>query len=165
MTETWVALYTQSCLVTGQLDTNGRRLSDCLNDRMTGFVVIDKVTYYDMLGDGAEKQAAVSLTVRKDSILIAVPEDSPDPLRPRVRTNVAPLVLGFDAYHVRGHLHRQPGDAGHLIELFSNPATRPFFPVSDSSVRCLFNSRYDADVPLALVNTKRLDFWSLEGDD
>ena len=39
------------------------------------------------------------------------------------------------------------------------------FPVADAEIRYLFNSRFDAEVPLALVNTKQLQFWTLEGED
>src|SRR4029450_706782 len=121
MAEAWVALYTPSCLITGKLDPAGRRLSDHLNDRSTSFVSVDEVTYYDLLSDGSEPSKAVSLMVRKDVVQLVVPEDSPDPLRPRVRTNALPMVLGFPGFHIRGHLHRQQSDPTRLIELFSNP--------------------------------------------
>ena len=88
-----------------------------------------------------------------------------DPLRPRVTTNALRIALGFDGFHVRGSLHRQPSDSTRLVELFSNPATRSFFAVSDARIRHLFNSAYDTDVSLVLVNTKLLQFWALEGDD
>jgi hypothetical protein len=165
MPEAWVALYTPTCLVTGQIDPGSRRLSDHLNDRTASFVSVDNVTYYDLLSDDANGSKSVSLTLRKEAVQLVVPEDRPDPLRPRVRTNALPMVLGFEGFHVRGHLHRQPGDSTRLVELFSNAATRAFFPVADAEIRYLFNSRFDADVPLALVNTKQLQFWALEGED
>ena len=160
-----VALYTPTALVSGQIDPGGRRLSDYLNDRMTNFVSIDSATYYDVLAGGDESFQAVSLTLRKESVVLAVPEDRPDPLRPRVTTNALRIALGFDGFHVRGSLHRQPSDSTRLVELFSNPATRSFFAVSDARIRHLFNSAYDTDVSLVLVNTKLLQFWALEGDD
>jgi len=165
MPEAWVALYTPTCLVTGKLDPGGRRLSDHLNDRSTSFVSVDDVTYYDLLSDASKPSTTVSLTLRKDAVQLVVPEDAPDPLRPRVRTNALPMVLGFSGFHVRGHLHRQQSDPTRLVELFSNPATRSFFPVSDVEVRYLLNGRFDAKVSLALVNTKKLEFWTLEGED
>ena len=165
MAEAWVALYTPSCLVQGRLDPGIRRLSDLLNDRSTSLVSVDDVSYYDLLSDAAEPSRAVSLTVRKESLQLVVPEDSPDPLRPRVRTNALPMLLGFSGFHVRGHLHRQQNDPSRLGELFANPLTRPFFAVSDAEIRSLFNGRFDAQVPLALVNTRQLEFWTLEGED
>jgi hypothetical protein len=44
MPDPWVALYTPSHLVTGQINPAGRRLSDHLNDRLTSFVSVDNVT-------------------------------------------------------------------------------------------------------------------------
>ena len=165
MPEAWVALYTPTCLVTAKLDPGGRRLSDHLNDRSTSYVVVDDVTYYDLLSDGSEPTTAVSMTLRKDLVQLVVPEDAPDPLRPRIRTNALPMVLGLSGFNVRGHLHRQPSDPTRLVELFANPATRPFVAVSDAEIRYLFNGRFDATVSLALVNTKNIQFWALEGDD
>ena len=165
MAEAWVALYTPTCLVTGKLDPGGRRLSDHLNDRSTGYVSVDEVTYYDLLSEDSAPNKSVSMTLRKDVIQLVVPQDEQDPLRPRLKTNELPLVLGLSGYHVRGHLHRQQNDPSRLIELFANPATRAYFPVSDAAVRCLYNGRFDASFSLALVNTRLVEFWTLEGDD
>lgn len=165
MPNAWVALYTPSFLVTGQLDPGGRRLSDHLNDRVTSFVSVDDVTYYDLLSQDAPPSNAVSLTVRKEAVHLVVPDDSPDPLRPRVRTDALPIVLGFAQFQVRGRFHRQPGDPTLLVELFANSATRMFFPVSNAEIRYLLNSQFDAQVPLALVNTREIQYWSLEGPD
>jgi hypothetical protein len=161
----WVALYTPTCLVTGQIDPLGRRLSDHLNDRVTGFVPVHNVTYYDLLSDDATRSKSVVLTLRKEAVHLVVPEDAPDPLRPRLKTDAVPLVLGFSVYQVRGRFHRQPGDSTQLVELFGNAATRTFFAVSDAEIHYLPNARFDVSVPLLLVNTKQLEFWSLEGDD
>lgn len=165
MPSAWVALYTPSHLVTGRIDPASRRLSDYLNDRVTSFVSVDNATYYDLLSQDAPPSTAVSLTLRKEAVQLVVPEDAPDPLRPRVRTDALSIVLGFAQFQVRGRFHRQPGDSSLLVELFSNSATRTFFPVSDAKVRYLLNSQFDAQVPLALVNTRELQFWALAGDD
>jgi hypothetical protein len=165
MPNAWVALYTPSYLVTGRIDPAGRRLSDHLNDRVTNFVSVDDVTYYDLLSQDAPPSKAVSMTLRKEAVQLVVPEDIPDPLRPRVRTDALDIVFGFAQFQVRGHFHRQPGDSSLLVELFSNSATRTFFPVSDAEVRYLLNSQFDAQVPLVLVNTRELQFWALEGPD
>ncbi len=162
----WVALYTPSCLVTGQLDPGSRRLSDHLNDRVTSFVSVENVAYHDLLSQDAPPSNAVSMTLRKEAIHLVVPEDAPaDPLRPRVRTDALPIVLGFAQFQVRGRFHRQPGDPKLLVELFADSATRMFFPVSDAEIRYLLNSQFDAQVPLALVNTREIQYWSLEGAD
>ena len=165
MANPWVALYTPTRLVTGQIDPAGRRLSDHLNDRVTSFVPLNNVTYYDMLSAEATRSETISLTLRKDSAHLVVPEDAPDPLRPRVQTDALPVVLGLSVYQVRGRLHRQPGDSTHLVELFASTATRTFLAVSDAEIHYLPNVRFDVNVPLALVNTKQLEFWALRGDD
>lgn len=165
MPSAWVALYTPTCLVTGQIDPVGRRLSDHLNDRVTGFVGVHNVTYYDLMSTDASTSQAVSLTLRKEAIQLVVPEDAPDPLRPRVQTDALSMLFGFAEFHVRGRFHRQPSDSTLLVELFANSATRTFFPVSDAEIRYLPNSRFDASVPLVLVNTRQMQFWALEGED
>jgi hypothetical protein len=165
MPDAWVALYTPTCLITGQIDPLGRRLSDHLNDRVTGFVSVSNVTYYDLLSKDAVSSQAVSLTLRKEAIQLVVPEDKPDPLRPRVRTDALPIVIGYGEFHVRGRFHRQPGDSSLLVELFASPATRAFFPVSEAEIHYLPNPRFDVNVPLALVNTRQMQFWALQGDD
>jgi len=165
MANPWVARYTPTCLVTGQIDPAGRRLSDHLNDPVTGFVPVHNVTYYDLLSDDASASQAVALTLRKEAVHLVVPEDSPDPLRPRVRTDTLPIMLGFSVYQVRGRFHRQSGDSTQLVELFANSGTRNFFAVSEAEIHYLPNARFDVTVPLVLVNTRQLEFWALQGED
>ena len=165
MSNAWVALYTPSHLVTGQINPAGRRLSDHLNDRLTGFVSVDNVTYYDILSQDAPPFEAVSLTLRKDAIQLVVPKDTQDPLRPRIRTDAVSIVLGFAQFQVRGQFHRQPSDPTLLVEMFASSATRTFCAVTEAEIRYLLNGQFDAQVPFVLVNTRDVQFWALEGPD
>jgi hypothetical protein len=155
-----VTLFTQTQQLIGQFDAHARRLSDWLNDPQTDFITLDSGQWYDLLAPDPIPVGTGQLTVRKERIQVAIPDDRPDPLRPRVPTDPLGIVLALELYHVEGTLNRRSSDP-RLLHVYMGPDSRTFVPLTDATVRFLPNPRANVTAPVVVVRSTAVDGWWL----
>jgi hypothetical protein len=108
--ETGLVLYTGAHLVMGQVDPGRRRLSDHLNDPQRAYLEVAQAQWYNLMAETGPPGMAPLLTLRKERVQIAIPQDVPAPGTARAPTQQLPLELGFPLFLVRGGVHRRNSD-------------------------------------------------------
>lgn len=155
-----VRVYLDAHLVTGELDVKDRRVSDFISDPNISVLILERATWQDMLAsaDNTPAQADVA-RVRKDMARIIIPGDSPSVLAPRVPTQQIPVHVGVGLYTVDGMLNRRVGESA-PVDLILRGVGRLFVPITSALVRYGPNGAFDAEVPVALVNTGLVQYWT-----
>ena len=151
-------LYTAVQMLVGRTESRGRRLSDLLNDRDSRFLALGEASLYDLLEEGDASATIERLTVTKAAVQLAVPTDPLDIFRPRVPTQLMPIEVATSFFRVRGSLHRSGSDPSNL-EQFLSGHSRRFVAISDATIRCLPNPRFDAAAATVLINTDHVHYW------
>jgi hypothetical protein len=160
MAETGLVLYTGAHLIIGQVDPGRRRLSDHLNDPQRAYLEVVQAQRYNLMAETGPPGMAPLLTLRKERVQIAIPQDVGVPGTARAPTQQLPLELGFALFLVRGGVHRRSSDPTSPLHLFANGG-RQFLPVSQAALHYLPNNRFDTQETVALVNVHYLDFWAV----
>jgi hypothetical protein len=158
--ETGLVLYTGAHLVMGQVDPGRRRLSDHLNDPQRAYLEVAQAQWYNLMAETGPPGMAPLLTLRKERVQIAIPQDVPAPGTARAPTQQLPLELGFPLFLVRGGVHRRNSDPSSPLHLFADGG-RQFLPVSDATLRYLPNDRFDTQESVVLINVRYLEFWAV----
>jgi hypothetical protein len=87
--ETGLVLYTGAHLVMGQVDPGRRRLSDHLNDPQRAYLEVAQAQWYNLMAETGPPGMAPLLTLRKERVQIAIPQDVPAPGTARADTATA----------------------------------------------------------------------------
>ena len=155
-----VRAYLDAHLVQGELDVKERRVSDFISDPNVSLLMLEHATWQDMLAAADNTPAPADLArVRKDLVRIIVPHDAPTVLAPRVATMPVAMHVGVGLYTVDGYIHRREGDSTPVDQLLRG-AGRLFLPISQAIIRYGPNGGFDAQVPIALVNTALVQYWT-----
>jgi hypothetical protein len=160
MADTGLVLYTGAHLILGQVDPGRPRLSYHLNDPQRAYLEVTQAQWYNLMAETGPPGIGPLLTVRKERVQIAIPQDTALPGVPRAPTQQLPLELGFPLFLVRGGVHRRTSDPTSPLHLFADGG-RQFLPVSQATLRYLPNDRFDTQEAVVLVNVRYLDFWSV----
>jgi hypothetical protein len=144
-------LYTEGHRLTGSISTGRQRLSDLLNNPNTNILELQNATYQEML-TARDPEPVAKLTVRKDEVMLAIPMDGPN-LGARVQTQQYHVELACPFFSIVGDLHRRPSDP-----CFN----RIFLPLSGAGLRYLPNGTFDAQVGVLLIDTRKIQFWSMD---
>jgi hypothetical protein len=153
-----VTLYTATQQFRGRFDSHGRRVGDCLADASTEVLALHEALRWNLLAEEYTPESVSNVTVRRDTILLAVPTDDVDPLRPRVPTQQVSISLAIGLFVVEGALHRRDSDPSHL-SVYLGPQSRAFVPVTGAQVRYLPNPRGDTEASVVLVHTRAIEAW------
>src|SRR5207302_8190524 len=128
-----------------------RRLSDHLNDPQRAFLEVVQAQWYNLMAEAGPPGTGPLVTLRKERVQIAIPQDAPNPTMPRAPTQQLHLELGFPLFLVRGGVHRRSGDPSSPMHLFAQGG-RQFLPVSHAALHYLPNNRFDTQEGIVLVN-------------
>jgi hypothetical protein len=69
------------------------------------------------------------------------------------------MHIGVGLFTVDGMVHRREGDTAPVDQLLRGTG-RLFLPVSQAIIRYGPNGGFDAEVPIALVNTTLIQYWT-----
>jgi hypothetical protein len=155
-----IRAYLDAHLVQGNLDVKERRVSDFICDPNISLLVLDHATWQDMLAAADNTPApADSARVRKDLARLIVPGDSPSVLAPRVATQQVAVHIGVGLFTVDGMLNRRVGETTPIDQMLRG-AGRLFVPITNAIVRYGPNGSFDTEIPVALVNTGLVQYWT-----
>jgi hypothetical protein len=152
-------LYTEGHRLTGNISTGRQRLSDLLNNPNTGILELQQATFQEMLTT-REPESVGRLTVRKDEVMLAIPMDGPQ-LGARVQTQQFHVEVACPLFSIVGDLHRRPSDPSNFNTLIGG-FNRIFIPLSTAKLRYLPNGVFDAEVDVVLVDSRKIQFWSVD---
>jgi hypothetical protein len=157
---TQVRAYFDAQVVQGTLDVRERRVSDFINDPNVSLLMLEQATWQDMLAatDSAPGPAELA-RVRKEMARIVIPYDSPSVLAPRLTTVLVPVHIGLGLFTVDGMIHRREGDTSEVDQQLRG-ASRLFLPATQATIRYGPNGGFDIEVPVALVNTSLIQYWT-----
>jgi len=155
-----VRAYLDAHVVQGELEVKERRVSDFISDPNVSLLLLEHATWQDMLAAADNTPAPADLArVRKDLARLIVPHDTPTVLAPRVATQPIAVHIGLGLYTVDGMIHRREGDST-PIDQHLRGAGRLFLPVSQAIIRYGPNGGFDTQVPVVLVNTTLVQYWT-----
>src|SRR5262249_8322402 len=133
-----------------------------INDSRSEYIELTDATSAELLVEGSVATHYPALIVRKTTIALAIPHDSPQPgAAARVPTQQLPATLALGLFEVRGQLHRRSGEPAHPIRLLAG-YSRQFVPICSATVRYLPNTEFDAETPVILVNIAQVSLGAVD---
>jgi hypothetical protein len=155
-----IRAYMGAHLVQGELDVKERRVSDFISDPNVSVLTVNFATWQDMLSPADNTPVPVESTrVRKDLVHLIVPGDAPSLLAPRVPTQPVPVHIGVGFYSVDGLLHRRVNESTQVDQIMRG-VERLYLPITDVVLRYGLNHGFDAELPVVLVNTTHIEYWT-----
>jgi hypothetical protein len=156
-------LYTAVQMLAGRSVSSGRRLSDLMNHRDTEFLTLAAAQLFDLLENGEPSAQVEHLTIRKAAVQLAIPSDPLDLFRVRVPTQIVGIEVATSFFRVIGNLHRTVTDPANL-EAFLSGHSRRFLAISQATIKCLPNPRFDTQATTVLINTEHVHCWWITSD-
>jgi hypothetical protein len=152
--------------VTGALEYNGepRRLVDMIgNGSGEDAVVLSDASVESLVEPGEPQQLFQTLHVRREAILLAVPEwqtpASNDPIE-KVQKRPAPATLVLPGLEVTGHVYLPEGASPTNVRLIGRSE---FMPVTHAEVTHIPAGLYRCQKPLVAINLARLILYAPAG--
>jgi len=129
-----------------QMETNGRRVSDLVNQG-------DELSVTGAPGPHQRSEATIESLDLDDALILVPPPQAGDP-RHRLHRPGHPVRIVVGPYEIVGDAHTPPGTqaVGFLVRVWPR-----FVPLTSARVRLAANPEFSWRVPVAIVNLAKAD--------